>query len=93
MRSWKIEHCRAHSIIRGPYTLGDLNQLQRIEVIELLLPEDPKILAREALLRLCPHAPKDLPFEKSTTMQAYMEGYLRAKAEGDNNVKEEKREL
>lgn len=31
--------------------------------------------AREVYWRLCPHAPKDLPIEKSTTMKAFIEGY------------------
>lgn len=38
--------------------------------------EEIEKLARECFHRLCPHAPKDLAVDKSTTMKAYLEGYF-----------------
>jgi hypothetical protein len=41
-----------------------------------MTPEEVEKLARECYHRLCPHAPKDLPIDKSTTMKAFLEGYF-----------------
>ncbi len=35
--------------------------------------------ALECFRRLCPHAPPDQPLNKSTTQQAYVEGFNKAK--------------
>ena len=35
-------------------------------------------LARETYWELCPHAPRDLELEKSTTMRAYVKAFTKA---------------
>lgn len=54
--------------------------------------EEIEAAARVVYSRLCPHAPKDLPREKSTTMTAFVEGYELALKDLQEDKEDERRE-